>query len=286
MANDPEKPGELTDFARPEEPPRSKPKPVLYIKLTGDRISLDRVSLSVLSRTFEAVGVLSSLGEPHPKPTAGESSDPGSFQLVGAKAGSAIYSFAGRTNGLQRLNEIGRTLKRPEEAQSIDFSLAAIEKLSSVSARLKCRITVVGRLDGEQFAVLARIGPDTFRQLKAALFIKGETSICGTVKRVGGVTRKSCSIRLPSRDELLYCRVQGEELSRKLGRYLYQDVVVSGEATWLRPNWSLVGFMIRSVSQPKQGNPIEAFDAVREAGGGAWDAIDDPEAYLGYDRGE
>jgi hypothetical protein len=274
----------LENEAKPGQVTREKPKPVLWVKFTGGQVSLERISLSVLSRTLSAIGKLSPSVELRARPVTGEPPDPGAFQLLGAKTGSAIYTFGGVTSGLHHLSKVGRAIERPERAEAVNFNIGAIEDLSTVSARLKCSIVIYCKVEGGRRAVLVRIGPDTFRQVRDTLTIRGETSIYGTLKRVGGATRMSCTIRLPSREKLLYCRVQNADLSRKLGRFLYEPVTLTGEATWLRSNWSIAGFLVRSISQPKHGKLVEAFDEVREAGGHAWDNIADPEAFLDDDR--
>jgi hypothetical protein len=274
------------DLAPPKIAAPTKPKPVLYVQFTGGDISPERVSLSTLSQTLNAIRQLSSTGEPHHAPAAGEPADPGTFQLVGVKKGSAVYAFGGQSSGLQRLRAVGQVLDDPVAARDVDFSIRAIAELSSVSARLRCRIAIFGKLSEGKPVVLAKIGPATSRHLRETLFIEGETSIFGTVKRVGGVTRMRCSVRIPSQDRLLYCRVEGGDLSRRLGKHLYEDVLLTGKATWLRSSWRIVEFVVKSVSQPKQGNIVEAFDELRKAGGSAWDRIDDPEAFLDPDRSE
>jgi hypothetical protein len=42
----------------------------------------------------------------------------------------------------------------------------------------------------------------------------------------------------------------------------------------------LVSLKIKSVSQQTGGTIAEAFQALRDAGGSAWDEVDDPKAYL------
>ena len=267
-------------------PARVKRKPVLYVRFTGGDISPERVSLSALTQTLNAIRQLSSNGVSHHTHTSGEPADPGMFQLVGVKRGSALYQFDGRTSGLFKLRDIGHLLENPEAAGEVDFNFRAITELSSVTTRLRCKITIGGRLEDGKLVILARIGPDTWSNLRNALFVEGDTSIFGTVKRVGGATEMRCSIRLPPDGRLLYCKVDGAELSRRLGRYLYEDVLLNGSATWLRSNWRIVDFIVRSVSQPKQGNIVETFEALRDAGGDAWDAIVDPQAFLDPDRSQ
>jgi hypothetical protein len=57
-------------------------------------------------------------------------------------------------------------------------------------------------------------------------------------------------------------------------------VVVNGDAVWLKNSWRLYSFTIRGVQQPVQGSIVEAIEALREAGGKDWDAVEDPMSYL------
>ena len=132
--------------------------------------------------------------------------------------------------------------------------------------------------------MLARIGPDSARVLKRSLLVEGDTTIYGQVKRVGGVTAMRCSLWLPSQSELVSCKVGNASLSRKLGKLLYQEVVLHGRATWVRSTWRVVGFVVRGVDSPPRGGIEEAFAHLREAGASDWDEIGDPGAFLQEDR--
>ena len=79
---------------------------------------------------------------------------------------------------------------------------------------------------------------------------------------------------------MVICRVTTEDLVRGLGQYLYQSVVLTGDATWLRHNWRLKGLVIKSFEPPKTGSILEALRQAHDAGGDAWEAVSDPDAFI------
>jgi hypothetical protein len=85
---------------------------------------------------------------------------------------------------------------------------------------------------------------------------------------------------------MLVFHVANEDLVRQLGQFLYQYLVVTGEATWLRHNWSIKTMVIKSFEPPKTGSIMGVLRRVYDAGGSGWDAIDDPNAALVEMRGD
>ncbi|CAN5875038.1 hypothetical protein BH23PLA1_BH23PLA1_02900 [soil metagenome] len=275
----------MSDSSYSELATQPKTKPVLWLKFTGSEIIPERVSLSTLASALKAINRLAG-GDPTVSTTKkGELPDPGLFQLVAVRRGSARYAFNGTPDPetFERLRIVGNVLENPNAAQGIDFSLGAVADLSQIAARLRCQI-IIARPDAGKSSILARIGPDSARSLKDSLLLSGETSIFGEVNRVGGATEVRCALRLPSQERLLYCRVENKTLSRKLGKYLYQEVLLHGQATWMRSNWRIVRFVIKGVERPEQGDISEAFEELRQAGGSDWEKIENPEAFLDLER--
>lgn len=90
-----------------------------------------------------------------------------------------------------------------------------------------------------------------------------------------------CGIRLQDqRQKMVICHIRGVELVRQLGQYIYQDVALTGTATWIRHNMQLKTMEIHSFEPPKTGRMRDILKAIRDAGGSAWDKVDDPEAFL------
>jgi hypothetical protein len=258
-------------------PAPKKPKPIFEVLFEGPEVYPEKIPFSTLSRALAAIQHLASGREPSlPK----EESEETAVRLVGVGRGSAAFQFVGPAPALaiSFLREAGRVLNRPEEIGNKDYILRPVEDLSATARALHCSIIV--REHGKDQPILARIGPDSYRSISHSLLITGETAISGKIVRVGGATRRKCSLRIPDRYGLLYCRVTDTEVARELGQRLYQDVVVHGTAEWLKTNWRVVHFTIHQVSQPKVTSMAEALEELREAGGKAWDDIDDPEAFL------
>ena len=112
------------------------------------------------------------------------------------------------------------------------------------------------------------------------MFLRGETALTGRVMRVGGATRRTCSLRLPGRQRLLYCKVLHRDVARELGKILYQDVQVRGVATWFKRTWEVHSFEIESARRLRPQNLLDALHSLYEAGGKAWDQVPDLEAEI------
>ncbi len=273
-----------TTEAKPIE--LEKPTPVLEVRFEGPTVRPETVSLTLLSRVLTAVHQIA-VGES----TADNAKDKGTteigpFQLLRIERGSAVYALSG-TNpapAIHRLRRVGDAIEHPEAASEVENYLTPLETLSKVAKRLNCQI-LFRQLD-RGAGVIARIGPETYRVLARAVLLRGETSILGTVKRVGGVEKTMCALRLPGQRNLLYCRVTSAEVARQLGRYLYQEVELSGLATWLTSDWRLVAFQIASVKRSKRIDLQSAFGKLYELGGKAWNEVDNPEALIRQLRGD
>ncbi|HVA48044.1 MAG TPA: hypothetical protein VNH11_16865 [Pirellulales bacterium] len=205
--------------------------------------------------------------------------------LVGIKRGSAVFQFAtpNPAQALTHLRQTGAILASPEEIGENEFVLHPVEELSAVARSLGCSIVLRTPDDGER---LAELTADSFKTISTRLIIEGETSISGVVARVGGATANRCALRVSWQPRLLYCDVESTEVARRLGQYLYENVVVHGAARWLKTSWRVVGFTVADVQRPEIGSVSEAMRALRRAGGSAWDVVDDPAAYLAELTGE
>jgi hypothetical protein len=173
---------------------------------------------------------------------------------------------------------VGRFLVSPEDVGENDYILNPIERLSATARALGCRIVL--REPGRDGGILASIEPGTYETISKSLLILGETSFVAKIQRVGGATETKCALRVDFQNRLLFCKVSSKEVAREMGKRLYEEVVVSGTASWLKTSWRIFAFAVASISQPAQGTLTEAFEELRKAGGDRWGKIDDPEAYL------
>jgi hypothetical protein len=266
-----------------------KPLPIFVVAFEGTGVYPERIPVETLTRTLSAVGRLAqgaAVAENEDEETDEEEgrdeeldSDV-SIRLLDIQRGSAVFRFVGPSPGsaVTNLREAGRVIEDPEEIGENDYILRPLDRLSTTARRLRCHIVV--REPSKGGPILARIGPKSYEEVSRSVFITGETTIAGTVKRVGGTTEMRCALRVAFQHRLLFCKVQTAELARRMGDHLYEDVVVQGLAKWIKNTWRVADFTVTNVHQPEQGSVFDALNAFREAGGHAWDKIRDPKAFL------
>ena len=257
-----------------------KPPPAFEMHFQRPGIYPEEVPLGVLSRAFAALQRLA-LGDDELVDDDEESAlVPEGFSLVQVKRGSAIYQIATRKPELAiaRLRQTGGVLDDPESIGDKDFMLGPLDELSAVSRSLDSPILL--KTPGRDGVVLATIVPTSYSHVSKSLFVEGETTLFGRVERVGGATERKCGLRIPNRVRMLFCRVASDDVARRLGQKLYQNVSAQGTAHWMKTTWRIVRFTIREIHQPKLKPFRKMIDDLRNAGGSDWDKYPDPEAYL------
>jgi len=262
-----------------------KPPPVFLVAFEGSGVYPEGIPVETLTRTLSAVGRLAHGAEAEEETEETEEDDSdftpdASIRLLDVVRGSAVFRFVGPSpdSAITNLREAGKVIEDPQQIGENDYILRPLDRLSTTARRLRCNIIV--RKAGANTAVLARIGPKSYEDVSRSIFITGETSITGTVKRVGGTTDMRCAVRVPFQRRLLYCKVQSGDLARRLGEYLYEEVVLQGMVKWIKNTWRVADFTVTNVHQPEQGSIFDALNAFRAAGGDAWDKIHNPAAYL------
>jgi len=199
------------------------------------------------------------------------------------RRGSAVFQCVARRpeEATDNLRIVSSLLNNPDSiAQDLCDRLAAslqpIEHLSGIARRLGCQLIVSLANAGEE---LLAIVSDSYEAVSKRVFVTGESTVIGTVERVGGATGVRCLMRIPTRQKLLYCDVE-RDVVRRLGQHLYETIAAIGTATWLHHNWRVHSFRIHDFYQPKLA-PVDAMiQSLRDAGLDAWDNIPDPKAYL------
>lgn len=259
------------------------PEPIFEVEFTGSGIYPEMIPLGTLARTLTAIQRIASgieLEEEDSEEAAGNEPENGAIRLLNVRRGSAVYRFVGESANLalQRLRMVGAVLSKPEEIGDNDYILSPLERISAAAKSLACEVVV--RKPGKAGSVLARIGPGSYDQIAKSIFVDGETSITGEVKRVGGATDVRCALRVPFQPRLLYCKVDSKDIARQLGDCLYKRVSANGRARWIRGTWRIRVFTITSFNPLKEGSISAAFEALYDAGGSGWDRIDDPEKYI------
>jgi hypothetical protein len=100
----------------------------------------------------------------------------------------------------------------------------------------------------------------------------GTTTLLARCVRVGGATQPKAELRL-IQGNLLHVKVS-EAMARELGRHLYDEIVLTGIATWRMDTWAIIDFKIKNISKFGRVAPAVAFRELAEAAGGALDQVD------------
>jgi len=264
-----------------------KPSATFEVEFDGPGIYPERIPLNVLSRALAAVQRLAA-GLEYPEEDGDETPQgfDGKFGLLHVKRGSAVYQIATRAPELAiaNLRDTGKVLEKPESIGDREFILNPLDELSAVARSLDSPIIL--KEPGKDGVVLAKIVPSSYATVSDKLFVSGDTTLIGRVERVGGATEQKCGLRLHGRSRMLICKVVSAETARRLGQKLYEKVVVTGTAQWIKTTWKVVAFTISEVHQPRLKPVDELIESLRNAGGSDWDKIPDPQAYLEEMTGE
>jgi hypothetical protein len=252
--------------------------PTVEVRFEAPNLRPETIPLRYVADALAAVQDLASGRDPyetdHVPPEQG-------IGLVDVRSGSAVYSCFSRAPELARSNltRVGTLLSANGEGakdSGLVAALPSIESLSDIARLVGCQVSVFWGKRQRLFS----IQQDAYDHLASRVFLKGDTTVIGTVERVGGATRTRCLLRVPGRKRGLYCDVKGKDLARRLGLHLYQTIAASGTATWIHRNWRIYRFTIREFSQPRLGDSKKAIKDLRNAGLAAWDKVADPESLI------
>lgn len=254
-----------------------KPTPAFELVFTGGDVAPEKLPLHVVTRSIQAAQTLALARDPEMPESAGEDF----IRLKRILRGSARFQCVSvcPADIQANLRIVGEMLDDPasDSGQRASLVLKPIENLSRIAKSLDCRILF---RDISSKEVLAKIEPTSYNRLAKEFLTEGDTQLIGRIERVGGATGRRCAVRIPGRRYIFYCDISNDSLTRRLGRHLYEDVTVTGRATWVHSTWSLFRFVITGVMQTKSWDPNKAIASIREASGNAWDDVDDPAAVI------
>jgi len=262
---------------------KRRPTPAFEIKLDAPGLRPGDVNARALWKIIIAVQRLIEHSEPETseedleEPLRPEAA----IQLLDVKYGSATYPV-GATDGtaaLRVLSETGRLLCHPAKAEWDSSTLSSIQDISSAAKAIGCEVEI--KMPGKEGQVLAKITPTSYEEISGSAFVTGESSVYGYLERVGGATQPHCGLRIATQpSKMIICHLANKELAQQLGQHVYSYVRVTGTVTWLRRNWHIRSIEIRAFESAESGSIREALDAIWEAGGKAWDEVDDPNAVI------
>jgi hypothetical protein len=265
---------------QPTLQPDALKKATFEVRFKGPGISPAKVSLRAVSDALSAVQDLASGRDPYETAQVPASKLIG---LVGVRSGSAVYACVARSpiEARANLSLVGDILSGDDDAPLDERAVAAfrpIESLSDIAKSIGCRLEV-SLVGPQRRQRLFSVGQGDYERLAARLFIEGETSVVGTVERVGGATATKCLLRVPGRRKLLYCSVRDKDVARRLGQHLYEEISAYGTAVWISRAWRIHEFTVHDFRQPRMTDVNKALDDLRKSGMDAWDSIRDPQAY-------
>lgn len=113
-------------------------------------------------------------------------------------------------------------------------------------------------------------GPETY-------FLTGETTLYGSIERVGGATPKV--VIRPSDRETIHCDVS-EDLAKEIGKHLYSWCGVKGIAKWDPENYSIAEFEIKEITGYKGKEISRAVRELSELFGKYYKDIKNVEEYV------
>lgn len=102
--------------------------------------------------------------------------------------------------------------------------------------------------------------------------ICGTTTFYGTCLRVGGAKEPKAEIR-PLRGGRAVNVSLTEDMAKQLGRRLYEQVAVSGEATWRVRTWEVLDFRVTRMLPYNPTGAVEGFARLRKISAGCWDGV-------------
>lgn len=265
---------------------KKAPSPTFMIRLVAPHIRPWDVPARSL---FHIVIAIQRMIE-HTEPEIGEGEEPteeevtrpeASIQLLNVISRSAAYAVAARdpSTALRILKATGEFLACPEKADWDAPTLSSVNEISRAAKSIGCEVEI--RSPEKHGRVIAKITPQSYEEISSAALVSAQSSVYGYLERVGGATQPHCGLRIATQSaRMVICHVATEDLVRKLGPYVYTNVRVSGEVTWLKRNWNVKTINVQAFEPVKTGSIRDTLNQIYEAGGKAWDDVDDPEALI------
>lgn len=252
----------------------------LELRFGARRIRPEQISFAALRRAIEALQQLLS------GPEEQETERRVQLALVQVKRGSAVFclSVDDPAGCLGNLRKIRTVLREGRLDDATAYAADAIRSLSALAQRYNCPLTLATG-NGRRQEWL-RVEAETYERVAQTAFTRGELTTVAYLLRVGGATAHKCVLRLPGRRRVLFCPVASQRLAREMAACLYGWIVVRGHGAWVRETHRVVELSVDDFRPVAAGRLLERCRRVREASGGVWDRIDDPDRYLLEHAGE
>lgn len=263
-----------------------KPPALFELVFSGGGVYPEKIPINKVADALSAIRRLTA-GEVLGDEDEEEDDGDGAVRLVDVtRTSSAVFRFVSPSpkKAIQRLKTTGKVLGNPADVGENEFVLRPVKDLSAIADSLGC--SVILRMAGGRQDVLAKIEHDSYALVSRSLLVTGDTRITGSVQRVGGATEMRCALRVAFQSRLLYCKVEDQQLARRLGDLLYQRVIAYGTARWMKGSMRIYSFAVKDVSKPKSGSITDHLNAIWEAGMNEWEKVENPDAHLSEIRGD
>ncbi len=137
-------------------------------------------------------------------------------------------------------------------------------------------------LNGVDGIASAEITPITDLRITKSFFIRGETTIYGTVVRIGGSEPK---IRVQADNGTYFSVVTTASNAKDLTSHLYERIGVKGIATWKKENNELIEIKLKSFVLLSKLPLSERLKGLQNLLGKYWIDVDNPDDFITSLRG-
>jgi hypothetical protein len=205
------------------------------------------------------------------------------LSLVGITDGSDLLTFSIPKEGLPTVAAISQAIANQDFGALPRETHEAIWKISE---------KVVGAGWGFEFLENKGLGimpAQVSENLRVSsppkpVEVLGHTSILARCLRVGGATKPRAELRVVQGGSLLHVGVT-EAVAKSLGKRLYEEVILHGQARWNAGTRELVDFRIEKVEEFARTDPQAAFDELARKAGDVLDDVD-AEGFVRSIRGD
>ena len=192
------------------------------------------------------------------------------LSLVAVSPGSDRLTFLPSPAGFTALVIIGTALAA---ADFSELPLPAHEACAAVSKAVVARDWTL-RITGAKIGQKQPIEISKHRPVPkppAPIIAEGNTTLYGILIRVGGDTPRATL--KPAAANAITVDLTHDQ-AKDLGRRLYDEIGLHGDARWNRDTHELDSFTVRRVLTYEKTDILTAFQELAEAAEGRWDGID------------
>lgn len=247
---------------------------VFEINIAGEGISPESIRASDLADILKSIEKSISSVAVQKNPDL----DPDDFivGLVQIQRGSARLAFSSSRPSVAResFESVSTAVSEGKLYRLPPVAVDGINEIAEFSKKKACVIELRPDIQREPTAF---IKPDTDFMIPEKQSITSDSVIFGKLERIGG-TKPIARLRI-SEHEAVSCSIS-YELAKSLASRLYENIGLTGRATWNSQDWSMTSFEIHSTTQYEGGSLKDAFRELASAAGDAWSDVDDVKEYI------